>query len=249
MQNPFVWHDLMTPDVEAAKKFYASIVGWTYETQSPEYQVTLVGGLGTGGIMVTPDHLKAMPPMWGGYIYTPDVDAACKKIVKLGGAIKREPWDIPGMLRMAVVADPHGAFFNIMQPLSQEERKLPKVGVQGTVGWNELHAGDLKTAWNFYSELFGWTKGTAMDMGAMGLYQIFQINGKDAGAMMKRQDSPPFPMWLYYFNVDGIDAAVTRINNGGGKVVMGPHEVPGNQWIVSAIDSQGGSFQLVSSTK
>ena len=30
MQNPFIWHDLMTKDVEAAKKFYADVVGWTF---------------------------------------------------------------------------------------------------------------------------------------------------------------------------------------------------------------------------
>jgi predicted enzyme related to lactoylglutathione lyase len=67
--------------------------------------------------------------------------------------------------------------------------------------------------------------------------------------MMKRQEMLPMPVWLYYFNVDGIDAAVTRITEAGGKIAMGPHQVPGGQWIVSAFDPQGGSFQLLSATK
>ena len=249
MQNPFVWHDLMTADVEGAKKFYGEVVGWSFAPPMMGYVVANVGDAGIGGIMATPDHLKGMPAMWSGYIYTPDVDAACKTITKLGGTIKREPWDVPDTLRMAVVADPTGGFFNIMQPLSQGDRKLAPEGAVGTVGWNELHAGDLPTAWDFYSQMFGWTKGRTMDMGAMGPYQLFQIDGKDVGGMMKRQEMLPMPMWLYYFNVDGIDAAVARITKAGGKVVMGPHQVPGGQWIVMAVDPQGGSFQLLSATK
>ena len=115
MQNPFIWHDLMTSDVEAAKKFYGTVVGWTFEAQMPQYHVANAGGTGMGGIMETPEHLKGMPPFWSGYIDVADVDATCAKIEKLGGKVKREPWDVPNVARMAVVADPGGAMFNIMQ--------------------------------------------------------------------------------------------------------------------------------------
>ena len=126
---------------------------------------------------------------------------------------------------------------------------MPKPGAVGTVGWNELHAGDLNTAWDFYSKLFGWAKGAAHDMGPMGTYQLFQIDGKDVGGMMKKMDSTPMPTWAYYFNVDGIDAAAARITKAGGKIAMGPHEVPGGQWIVNATDPQGAFFHLLSATK
>jgi uncharacterized protein len=105
MQKPFVWHDLMTTDVEAAKSFYGKVVGWEFGLQPPDYHLLQVKGLGIGGIMAQPDHLKGMPPFWSGYIHVPDMDAACARLTSLGGSIKREPWDIPGMLRMAVVAD------------------------------------------------------------------------------------------------------------------------------------------------
>lgn len=249
MQNPFVWHDLMTTDIKAAKAFYGKVVGWTYQDQGPDYEVTLVDNHGTGGMMTMPPHLIGMPPFWSGYIYTPDVDAACVKLKSLGGTVHREPWDISGVLRMAVVADPTGAMFNIMQPLSQPNDVPARAGALGTVGWNELHTGDLAAAWAFYSQMFGWTKGVTMPMGEMGDYQIFQIDGKDVGGMMKQQPMLPQPMWLYYFLVDGIEAAVERTTGAGGKIAMGPHQVPGGHWIVSAFDPQGGSFQLLSATK
>ena len=249
MQNPFIWHDLMTNDVEAAKKFYAAVVGWTFSNQMPTYSVVLAGDVGMGGIMDTPPEMKGMPSVWTGYIFTPDVDAACKEAVKLGGKIYRAAWDVPDVGRMAVIGDPGGSGLMIMQPFSTEPQKIAKPGAVGTVGWNELHAADLDVAWNFYSKMFGWTKGAIHDMGPMGIYQLFQIDGKDVGGMMKKTDSTPMPTWNYYVNVDGIDAAAARITKAGGKITMGPHEVPGGQWIVSAQDLQGAAFHLLSATK
>ncbi len=249
MQNPFIWHDLMTPDREAAKTFYAAVVGWSFSEQMPSYSVAETGGTGVGGIMDTPPEMKGMPPFWSGYVYTPDVDAKCKEVIKLGGKIMREAWTIPDVGRMAVIGDTTGAGLMIMQPLSTAERKEPVPGSVATVGWNELHADDLGMAWDFYSALFGWTKGTAMDMGPAGLYQLFQIDGKDVGGMMKKQAEMPRATWAYYFTVDGIDAGAARIAKNGGKVVMGPHDVPGGMWIVSAFDPQGGFFALLSATK
>lgn len=249
MQNPFIWHDLMTSDVEAAKKFYGAVVGWTFDAQMPDYHVAQANGVGMGGIMATPPELVKMPPFWSGYIYVADVDAACAKIKKLGGKIHREPWDVPAVARMAIVGDPTGANFNIMQPFPREGGDLPSSSAMGAVGWNEAHVGELDVAWNFYAEMFGWTKGIVMAMGAMGDYVLFQIDGKDIGGMMKKQEMLPTPMWLYYFNVDGIDAAVTRITKAGGKIAMGPHQVPGGNWIVMGFDPQGGGFNLLSATK
>jgi uncharacterized protein len=249
MQNPFIWHDLVTPDVEAAKKFYGAVVGWTFDAQMPEYFVTLANGVGMGGIMATPENMKGMPPFWSGYIYVADVDATCAKIKKLGGKVHREPWDVPHVARMAVVGDPTGANFNIMAPIPREGSNLPPSSALGAVGWNEAHVGDLEPAMAFYQEMFGWTKGTVMPMGAMGDYVLFQINGKDEVGMMKRQEMLPMAMWLYYFNVDGIDAAAARITKAGGKIAMGPHQVPGGQWIVSGFDPQGANFNLLSKTK
>lgn len=249
MQNPFIWHDLMTSDVEAAKKFYGAVVGWTFDAQMPDYHVAKANGVGMGGIMATLPQLVKMPPFWSGYIYVADVDAACAKIKKLGGKIHREPWDVPAVARMAIVGDPTGANFNIMQPFPREGGGLPPSSAIGAVGWNEAHVGELDVAWNFYAEMFGWTKGTVMAMGAMGDYVLFQIDGKDIGGMMKKQEMLPTPMWLYYFNVDGIDAAVTRITKAGGKIAMGPHQVPGGNWIVMGFDPQGGGFNLLSATK
>ena len=87
MQNPFVWYDLMTTDVEGAKTFYQKVIGWNYSSKHSGCHTALVGDHGVGGIIEIPEHLKGMPPFWYGYVYTPDVDAACKQVVEYGGKI------------------------------------------------------------------------------------------------------------------------------------------------------------------
>jgi hypothetical protein len=66
------------------------------------------------------------------------------------------------------------------------------------------------------------------------------------GGMMDKPGDVPASAWGFYVNVDGIDAAVERIEGNGGQVLMGPHEVPGGLWIVQAVDPQGAAFALVS---
>jgi predicted enzyme related to lactoylglutathione lyase len=84
-----------------------------------------------------------------------------------------------------------------------------------------------------------------MDMGPMGKYQIFTTRTGQAGGMFTKPAQEPQPYWLYYFNVEAIDAAADRVKSAGGQVVNGPMEVPGGAWIINGIDPQGAMFALV----
>src|SRR5262249_18446465 len=123
--------------------------------------------------------------------------------------------------------------------------EFPK-GAPGTVGWHELYARDWKVAFAFYESQFGWKKADALDMGEMGIYQLFTTGeGEPIGGMMNKPASVPQPFWGYYINVPAIDAAVDRVKSAGGAVIMGPHQVPGGQWILQGTDPQGAFFALV----
>ena len=247
--NSFVWYELMTSDLTAAETFYKGVVGWaTQDAGMPEpYTMVLAGGRAIGGLMTIPEEARKMgaPPCWVGYIGVPDVDAAAASVQAAGGALHRAPDDIPGVGRFAVVADPQGASFMLFKGNMDEAPPTPPPGTPGTVGWHELHAGDGASAWDFYAGQFGWTKDSAMDMGPMGLYQLFCTGGEAVGGMMTKVPEMPVAAWLYYFNVDAIDAAAQRVTAAGGKVVNGPMEVPGGQWIINAVDPQGAMFALV----
>jgi predicted enzyme related to lactoylglutathione lyase len=250
--DTFIWYELMTPDVEGAKAFYSAAVGWTmsaFEGSDMPYTIVSAGSQGVGGIMALPD--KDAPPGWFGYIGVDDTDAMAQRIVDGGGRALRGPDDIPQVGRFAVMADPGGAAFMLLTPLPRDnEPPKPAPGAKGTIGWHELYAGNGQAAaFAFYSKLFGWTTVDEMDMGDMGKYRIFAIDGAQAGGMMDKPPQTPAAAWGFYVNVDGIDAAVERITANGGKVSMGPHEVPGGRWIVQAVDPQGINFALVSTRR
>lgn len=250
---PFVWYELMTSDTDAAKSFYGGVVGWTTKDMPIDgktYTILEAGGAGVAGLMGTPPDAAAAgaKPGWSGYIGVDDVDAMAARIVGAGGSICMPPADIPTVGRFAVMADPMGATFMLFTPLPHEgDMQPPPPNMSpGTIGWREHYTDDLDAAWNFYASMFGWSKADAMDMGDMGIYQLFRTGPGDAdGGMMKRAPGTPGPLWQYYFCVDAIDAAVARVKAGGGQVLHGPQEVPGGMWIILGVDPQGASFALV----
>jgi predicted enzyme related to lactoylglutathione lyase len=245
----FVWHELLTTDFEAAKAFYAKVIGWDGcdPGMGMPYWMFITGQKPVAGMMTIPPDVLQMgaPPHWEGYVGVEDVDATVEKVKQLGGTVHKEPENIPGVGRFAVVADPQNVVIALFKWESSMSGETPQPMSPGTVGWNELYAPDAQKAFEFYAAVFGWTKGDAMDMGPMGTYQLFRHNGRDIGGMMNKPPQMPFGSWVYYFCVTDIDAAVERLNSAGGKVVMGPMQVPGGGWIVQATDPQGAFFALL----
>ena len=248
MPGQFFWHELMTTDTKAAEKFYGDVVGWK-ATRAPgdmPYTLFNVGDRGIAGMLaITPDMAQhGAQPGWLGYVSVDDVDGALARWKQEGGKAFMGPQEVPNVIRFAMVADPQGAPLYIAKGLVEAPPPLP-MGTPGTVGWNELMASDWQAAFAFYSKMFGWTKETAHDMGPMGIYQLFAAGGPPIGGMMTKPPQVPVAHWGYYFNVDAIDAGTERITKGGGKIVNGPIEVPGGQWVVQAVDPQGAHFNLV----
>ena len=247
-QGTPIWYELMTTDADGAQKFYAKVVGWSIApfgtAGTGDYRVlTAPDGQGVGGLMTLPNG-AAMKPGWFCYIGVHDVDGTAEKIKSLGGSVHMGPQDIPGVGRLAMVADPQGMVFYIMRGESQQDSQAFHVTAPGHCGWHELVTSDHKAAFAFYGELFGWENNETMPMGEMGEYCFIDHADQWIGAMMTAGAG-----WTtrstYYFNVPSIDAAVLKIAGGGGTVTMDPHEVPGGMHIVMGTDPQGAAFALV----
>jgi predicted enzyme related to lactoylglutathione lyase len=246
----FVWHELMTTDTAAAERFYRSVIGWDARDSGMPgmaYTMFAAGKTDVAGLMQIPEAARAMGagPSWTGYIAVDDVDATAAQVSQEKGTVFRAPDDIPGVGRFAIVADPQGAVFALFKGAGEMSQEPAPGGTPGHAGWHELHAGDRETAFAFYSKLFGWTKGEALEMGPGFIYQIFGRGAEMMGGMMTKNQAEPMPFWLYYFNVADVDGAVARIESGGGKFLNGPHQVPGGSWIAQARDPQGAMFAVV----
>ena len=246
----FVWHELMTNDMEGAKTFYGDVLGLTCadpKMPGPPYWIFSAGEGMVAGLMNIPAESLAMgaPPMWTGYIHVDDVDASTAKLKDMGGSVIRPPEDIPGVGRFSVVADPQGAVFELFNSTTPPPANPPAPDTPGRVGWNELYADDMEKVFPFYAEMFGWKKGDAIDMGAMGTYQLFEHEGLAIGGMMTRPPHVPHAVWGFYFNVANIDGGIARATAGGGRIVHGPVQVPGGYWVAQGVDPQGVGFAMV----
>jgi predicted enzyme related to lactoylglutathione lyase len=246
----FIWYELLTNDVDAAARFYGDVVGWGSRdsgTPGMDYRMWSIDGEMIGGLMAIPAPAKGMPPMWAGYLNVEDVDASVARIKAAGGATMMPPTDIPGVGRIAMVADPQGASFYVMTPIGEGMSTSFAPGRRGHAQWNELHTTDWEAALAFYAREFGWSKSSIFDMGAMGSYLLLNNGGAPIGGMF---NSPaPKPMWLPYFNVEGVDAAKARVEAAGGKIDIGPVQVPDQTWIIQGRDPQGAIFALVSGAR
>lgn len=245
----FAWYELMTTDMAAAKAFYAKVVGWQVRDVAmpgTDYALFTVGDREVSGVTPLPDAFKASgaPPHWVGYVGVESVDATAGAVSRGGGAVHVPPTDIAGIGRFAMVADPQGGGFALFTPQDPPQREPVAPGATGHIGWHELCTPDWQRAFDFYSGVFGWAKGDAVDIGSMGTYQVFTAGGVPIGGMFNQPEGHAATFWLYYFNVGDIDAATTRLKEAGGQVLNGPMQLPDGDWIVQARDPQGAMFAL-----
>ncbi|MFJ4713372.1 VOC family protein [Streptomyces sp. NPDC088785] len=118
------WLELYTPDLAAARTFYGTVFGWgAFDVEFPGGTYTTVNPAGTdenamfGGIVpLDPEPVRAGEGgYWTPYFHVPDVDATASTTRRLGGDIRSAPVDVPGVGRIAQLADPHGAGFAVLR--------------------------------------------------------------------------------------------------------------------------------------
>ena len=116
----FCWNELMTRDVERAKRFYRDTIGWSFDPMPMEwgtYWVAKAGEKMAGGIfeLKSPEY-DGVPESWMSYLAVDDVDKRVEKAVKAGAKLMKPIFDVPGVGRIAIVLQPGGAGIGWMTP-------------------------------------------------------------------------------------------------------------------------------------
>jgi predicted enzyme related to lactoylglutathione lyase len=246
----WIWYELLTSDVAAARAFYGKVIGWDFLQHEtvPGYQMFAAQGVTIGGVMALPPETGLPRPLWLGYVRVADVDATVAAMQRDGATTCVPPTDIPGVGRFALILDPQGVPVYVMAPQSADGQSQSFAAKVGHCQWNELVTSDPVAAVEFHVRHLGWQKGDVMSMGPLGDYQFLIGGGERFGAAMKRTSGGP-PLWRYYFGVDDIDRAARAIVDGGGKLLQEPQQVPGGGWAAAAIDPQGAEFGIAGPRK
>src|SRR5262249_32417158 len=125
----FLWYQLLTTDVEAAKAFYAEVVGWgTRDASAPGMPYTLftAGEASVAGLMALSEDAARMgtSPSWLGYVGVDDVDATADRIQHLGGVVHVPPTDLPDVSRFSIVADPQMAAVGLFKGMKLRQEQI-----------------------------------------------------------------------------------------------------------------------------
>ncbi len=254
-----IWYELMTPDPAAVAPFYRAALGWEIPAEGhpmpngSEYrEIARSGGGFAGGALTLSGGMAAhgAHPAWFTYFDVEDVDAAVAKAVALGGAVHMPATTMDGVGRMAMLADPQGASFYVMDPTPPPDNPdaqsdVFKAQAPGHAWWNELETTDEPAATAFYTALFGWSADNAMPMGEHGDYRFIEAGGEQIGAINPWLADYMTVGWLPYFGVSEIGAARRAAEASGGTVTHDVHEVPGGSFIFMATDPAGAHVAFV----
>ena len=115
----FTWCECLTREPRSAARFYEDLFGWKTETSrdlGTEYTVCHSDGTAIAGIMDMPDGLEGIPATWMTYLATQDCEATITRIQRAGGKLLNGPMEY-GTGKFAVIQDPQGAVFGIIEPL------------------------------------------------------------------------------------------------------------------------------------
>jgi predicted enzyme related to lactoylglutathione lyase len=152
-----VWADLVTPDAEGAKRFYAALFGWTFRDVpgDPNYSLALLNDEPVGGVFQkTLLAGQAQQPAWLTFLAVPDVNAAQAAAVRLGGKVLSKSRDYPQRGRQAILADPDGAMFAVLA--AQGGDPPDYLAEPGEWIWSSLLVKDAKRETAFYKGLCGY---------------------------------------------------------------------------------------------
>jgi predicted enzyme related to lactoylglutathione lyase len=245
----FCWPELGTSDQAGAKKFYGTIFGWTFRDfpigpEAGEYTIFQLGGRDAAACYTILPRMKAeeIPPHWMAYISVDNADVAAKKAVSLGGTLVKEPMNVMGFGRMAVLEDPTGAPFCLWQDTGHAG--IGVLDEAGALAWTELQTSDPEKAAAFYTALFPWHTQTWPGPTEYTMFMRGEVGAGGVTPTPARMKGLP-PCWVTYFEVKDTDATVDKAQRNGGRLIAPVDDAPGVGRIAALADPSGARFAIL----
>lgn len=244
------WQDHSSADDAGAARFYTGLFGWECPPGDPQmggYRNCLLNGRRVAGI--TPQMAPGAPAVWSTYVNVRSAEATASLVTENGGQVLVGPMQVADYGTMGFFIDPTGAAFGVWQPGTHKGAEIRSQ--PGSVCWYELVTTDIEAAGRFYSAVFGWVARGHGPAGGPGAYWEIKLGDKMIGGMMAKPPMMPAEVpshWAVYFAVEDADAAAGRIQELGGRVLMGPTDMPPGR-LAAVEDSTGAMFHILKSSR
>ena len=242
----WVWHELLTDDVTAAKRFYSTVFGWAFETigkNARAYTLVRQDGHAIGGILARDGGGDAgRGGQWVGLMSVPDVGNVARFVQANSGRIIFGPKWLHGRGEIAVFADPDGAVFGVIRSDSGDGDDV--TGDLHEWVWAELWARSAYRTSKFYTALAGYDADEVQHPD--GSYAVHLVSGGYARAAVITSPRPTLASaWLRYVRVADVAATSRLIDSSGGKVVIAPAPGIRKGTVAIVVDPGNAPFAIV----
>jgi predicted enzyme related to lactoylglutathione lyase len=221
LHGKFVWADLVTDDVPAARKFYSQLFGWKFWDLG-SYTIALNEDRPVCGMFQRPRPKdRTAEPRWFGYISVPNVERAQRAVTKAGGRVMAAPQKMPKRGEQAVFADPEGALFGVIKSSAGDPQDF--LAEPGDWIWIQLLSRDAKKATEFYRGVAGYEIIENTASNRLSDYVLASEGYARATVRTIPSSTPKLkPTWLPFVRVKNAKESVTQAKQLGGKVLIEP---------------------------
>lgn len=243
-----IFVELVTPDLAAAKQFYGELFGWSFRdlaAGTTEYAEASLNGRPVAGLIqksLPPDAHRQ--PAWLTFIAVRDVDATTKAALQERAQVLFQPHTFPNRGREAVLADPQGAVFAVLESSSGDPPDV--LAAPGEWIWSSLVARDPDTDAAFYQTLFGYEVfELSADEGAQHLLLASDGYARASANSLPADKPNAHPHWLNFVRVDDAVAMAAKVATLGGRVLVEPRTDRHGGRLAVVADPQGAPFGLL----
>jgi predicted enzyme related to lactoylglutathione lyase len=221
LPGKFVWADLVTDNVEAARKFYGAMFGWTFQAVD-HYTIASHDEQPLCGLIQRPRPAgSSARPRWFGYLSVSSVAQAERAVTAGGGRVLAPPQQFPERGEQAVFADPEGALFGVIKSSSGDPEDF--LADVGDWIWIQLLSRDARRAAEFYRAVGGYdiVENTAGNQ----LSDYTLVSEGYARATVRTipaEHKQVQPAWLLFVRVKNVGESLGLTKQLGGKVLLEP---------------------------
>ena len=221
LPGKFVWADLVTDDVQAARKFYTALFGWTFYDYGG-YLIGMNDDRPLCGMFRRPRPADASAkPRWLGYLSVANVERAKKAVTKAGGHVLAPPQKMPKREEQAVFADAEGALFGVIKSRAGDPEDL--LAEPGDWIWIQLLSRNGRKAAEFYRNVGGYTIIENTSSNKLSDYVLASEGYARATVRTIRMDEEKvWPTWLPFVRVKNAGESVAQAKQLGGRVLIDP---------------------------
>ena len=223
LPGKFVWADLVTDDIAAARKFYALLFGWTFRDLGG-YVIAANDERPLCGMFQRPRPAarEEAKPRWFGYLSVASVERAERAVTKAGGRVLAAPAKFPKRGEQAIFADPEGALFGVVKSSAGDPQDF--LAEPGDWIWVQLLSRDGRQAAEFYRSVGDYE---IIENTADNRLSDFVLASKGYARATVRTipnngQEKMRPSWLPFVRVKSAGEAATKARELGAKVLIEP---------------------------